>query len=159
MSNAIVETGHIVNLVAPVDLDLAAVTSDAFSMQNYNTANIIVQLGVKGAATTITVEKCTTAAGAGATAIAFKYRACLVSIGTALCDQFGAWTSATAAGFATSTTANIMYYIMINGSEVADGGPWVRLKFTDPGAATFGSAIAILTDARYGAYQTPTAVD
>ena len=67
--------GHVVNICPPIDWNDAAKTADAFSMENYSHVDIIVTQGVVAAATTVTVEECTSAAGAGNTAIGFDYYA------------------------------------------------------------------------------------
>jgi hypothetical protein len=148
------EEGHVVNILPPLDIDAAAQTSDAFSLANYDHASIIIQLGVTGAASTVTVEECTSAAGAGATAIAFSYYSETTDAG----DTLSTRTAATDAGFATSTNDNVFYVIEINAAQLSEGSPWIRVQWTDPGAATFGSAVAVLTGARYASEQTPTAI-
>ena len=49
------QEGHIVNICPPIDLNDAAKTCDAFSMANWDHASIVIQLGVTGAASTVTV--------------------------------------------------------------------------------------------------------
>ena len=75
MSKGIVigEQCHVINAFAPLDINGAARVSDVWSMENYSHATIIVQLGVTGAATTITVEECDDFDPTNDTAIAFSY--------------------------------------------------------------------------------------
>ena len=150
----VAQEGHVVNIAPPIDLNDAAKTCDAFSMANYDHASIIIQLGVTGAASTVTVEECTSAAGAGATAIAFNYYAETTDSG----DTLSAVTAATSAGFDTSANDNVFYVIELDAADLSDGSPWVRVQFSDPGAATLGSAVAILSGGRYQNDQNATAI-
>ena len=137
--------GHFVLGTAPVDIDAGAQTSDAFSMENWSHATIIITLGVTGAASTVTVKENTAADGSGASAIAFSY----YGEATAGGDTLGARTSATSSGFATATTDGIFYVIELSAEELSDGYPWVTVHMSDPGAATFGSINVVLSGGRY----------
>ena len=68
MSNPflVAEDGHLVNILAPVDITGAATTSDAWTMRDHSHASIILTMGVTGAASTVTLEECTDAAGTDA---------------------------------------------------------------------------------------------
>jgi hypothetical protein len=57
-----------------------------------------------------------------------------------------------------STNDNIMYVIEINAAELPAGKPNLRVAFTDAAAAQIGSAVAILSGARYGVDQSATAI-
>jgi len=146
--------GHLVLGVAPVDIDAGAQTSDAFTMKNYTHASIIIALGVTGAASTVTVKENTAADGTGATAIAFSYYGEAVAGG----DTTGARTAATSSGFATATTDGIFYIIELDATELSDGSEWVTVHMSDPGTATFGSIIVVLSGARYAEVEAPTAI-
>ena len=146
--------GHLVLGVAPVDIDAGAQTSDAFKMANYSHATIIIALGVTGAASTVTVKENTAADGSGATAIAFSY----YGEATAGGDTTGARTAATSSGFATATTDGIFYIIELDATELSDGSEWVTVHMSDPGAATFGAIVVVLSGARYAEVEAPTAI-
>ena len=146
--------GHFVLGVAPVDIDAGAQTSDAFSMENWSHATIIIALGVTGAASTVTVKENTAADGSGATAIAFNY----YGEATAAGDTLGASTSASASGFATATTDGIFYVIELSAEELSDGYPWVTVHMSDPGAATFASINVVLSGGRYQEVEGATAI-
>ena len=146
--------GHFVLGVAPVDIDAGAQTSDAFSMENWSHATIIIALGVTGAASTVTVKENTAADGSGATAIAFNY----YGEATAAGDTLGARTSASASGFATATTDGIFYVIELSAEELSDGYPWVTVHMSDPGAATFASINVVLSGGRYQEVEGATAI-
>ena len=148
----IAEQGHVVNALPPLDIDAGAQTTDAFSMAEYSHASIIIQLGVTGAASTVTVKESTDNAAAGATARAVDYYAEETAAG----DTLSARTAATASGFATSTNDSVMYVIEINAEDLSDGSEWVTVHLSDPGAATFGSAVAVLSGSRYAEVQSPT---
>lgn len=146
--------GHFVLGVAPVDIDAGAQTSDAFSMENWSHATIIITLGVTGAASTVTVKENTAADGSGATAIAFNYYAEETASG----DTLGARTSASASGFATSTNDGVFYVIELSAEELSDGYPWVTVHMSDPGAATFASINVVLSGGRYQEVEGATAI-
>ena len=146
--------GHFVLGVAPVDIDAGAQTSDAFSMENWSHATIIIALGVTGAASTVTVKENTAADGSGATAIAFNY----YGEATAAGDTLGARTSASASGFATATPDGIFYVIELSAEELSDGYPWVTVHMSDPGAATFASINVVLSGGRYQEVEGATAI-
>jgi len=148
------ENGHVVNILPPVDINGSAQTSDYFSLKSYAHVDIILTLGVTGAASTVTVTENTSNAGAGATAIAFAYH----SEETAAGDTLSTRTAATSAGFATSTNDSITYVISIDASELSDGSPYLALLMSDPTVATLASAVAILSGARYQSEVTPTAI-
>jgi hypothetical protein len=148
----IAEQGHIVNALPPLDIDAAAQTTDALSMAEYSHVSFIIQLGVTGAAATVTVKESTDNSGSGATAIAFDYYAEETAAG----DTLSARTTATSSGFATSTNDSVMYCIEINAEDLSDGSEWITVHLTDPGAATFGSVVAVLSGSRYAEVSSPT---
>lgn len=147
------EVGHIVNILPPRDTDTLA-TPEVFSLKGHAHATIILQLGVTGAATTVTVEACDDFVPTNVQAIAFNYYAETTAAG----DTLGGRTAATTSGFATSTNDNIFYVIEVDAAELPAGYPNLQLKLSDPGAITFASAVAILTGARYGGDQSATAI-
>jgi hypothetical protein len=123
-------------------------------MRNYDHATIVLQLGVTGAASTITVEACDDFTPANTTAIPFAVYKCE----TASSDVLGARTAVLAAGFATSVNDGIMYVIEVNADELPAGKPNLRVCTSDPAAATFASILAILSKARYAGDQSPTVI-
>lgn len=145
--------GHVVNILAPVDINGGA-SSDIFSMKNHSHVSIIIQLGVTGAASTVTVEECDDVTPTTDTAIAFSYHAETTASG----DTLGALTAATTAGFATSTNNGVFYVIEIDAAQLSDGYPYLQVEFSDPGAATFASAVAVLSGARYASDQSATEI-
>jgi len=148
------ENCHVVNILPPVDINGSAQTSDYFSLGKYAHADIILTLGVTGAASTVTVEESDDNAGSNTTAIAFQY----YKETTAAGDTLSTKQSATTSGFATSTNDNVTYVISIDGSQLTDGYPYLVLKMTDPSAATLASAVAVLSGSRYAEDTTPTAI-
>ena len=142
----IAEQCHLVNILPGRDVDTVA-TPEVFSMRNASHVSIIFQLGVTGAAVTVTVEACDNFTPSNVSAIGFSY----YSETTAAGDTIGGTrTTVASTGFATSTNDGIFYIIEIDAAELPDGYPCLQLKLSDPAAATFGSAIAILSGMRYG---------
>jgi len=148
------EAGHFVNILPPIDITGGA-TVDIFHMKNYAHATIVIQFGVTAsAATKITVEECSDAAGTGNTAIAHY----IYKEETASGDTLGARTAVAAAGTTPSANDNIMYVIELDASELSDGKPYVKLTITAPAASILCSAMAILSGSRYAEEQSATAI-
>jgi len=151
----IAEQGHVVNILPPQDVDTGK-SSTVFSMKNYSHATIIVQCGSTNAdAGNITIEECDDFIPTNDTAIDFYYYAETTATG----DTLGARTLAEAAtGIDVSANDNTTYVIEIDASELSDGYPCLELKWSDPGGATYGSAVAVLTGARYAETESSTAI-
>lgn len=147
----IAECTHVVNILPPHDSNTTA-TPEVFSMASAAHASIILQLGVTGAAVTVTVEACDNFTPSNTSAIGFSYYAETTAAG----DTFGDRTTVANTGFATSTNDTIMYCIEIDAAELPAGYPNLRVVFSDPGATTLANAVAILSGLRHGAG--PTAI-
>jgi hypothetical protein len=147
----IAEQCHVVNILGPRDADTVA-TPEVFSMRQAGHVSIILGLGVTGAAITVTVEACDNFTPSTTSAIAFSYYPQTTATG----DVIGARTAATTSGFATTTNDVVFYVIEIDASELPAGFPCLQLKLSDPGAATFAYAVALLSGNRYGV--SPTAI-
>lgn len=145
---------HFVLALAPKDINGAAQNSDVFSLENYRHATIIVGLGVTGAASTVTVEECDDFVPTNTTAIAFD----VYKEETAGGDTLGARVATAAAGFATATADGIFYVIEIDSAQLSSGRPNLRVALSDPGVSTFAFVLAILSDPRYAADQSATAI-
>jgi Flp pilus assembly protein TadG len=148
------EQGHVVNILPPLDINGAGFTSDYFDMGLYSHVDIILTLGVTGAASTITLEESDDNSGSSTSAIAFSYYQEETAAGDTLSDR----QSATSSGFATSTNDNVTYVISVDAAELSDGYPYLVLKGTDPSASTLTSAVAVLSGSRYAQENTPTAI-
>ena len=146
--------GHLVQIVAPVDLNGGVVNSDVFSMAKHSHVDIKIGLGVTGAATTVTVEECDDFVPTATTAIAYA----VYKEETAGGDTLGARVAATSAGFATSANDGIFYVISIDASQLTDGRPNLRIVFSDPAAATLANADAILSGSRFAGDQNATVI-
>jgi len=151
----IAEQFHVVNILPPQDV-AAGVSSDVFSMKNYSHATIIVTAGSTNAdAGNVTIEECDDFTPTNDTAIPFAYYAETTAAG----DTLGARTAAAAnTGIDVSANDNITYVIEIDASELSDGFPNLILKWSACGGATLGSAIAILSGARYAGTESATAI-
>ena len=145
----IAECAHVVNILPPHDANTVA-TPEVFSMEGASHASIIVQLGVTGAAVTITVEACTDFTPTTTSAIAFSYYAETTASG----DTLGTRTAATSSGFSSGTNDNIFFVIEIDAAELPEGYPCLQLKVSDPAATTYASAVAILSGNRHGQFAT-----
>jgi hypothetical protein len=150
----IAEQFHVVNILPPQDVDTGK-SSLVFSMKNHAHATIIVTCGSTNAdAGNITIEECDDFTPTNDTAIAFSY----YKEETAAGDTLSAKQTATAAGIDVSANDNTTYVIEIDASELSAGYPNLILKWSDPGGATFGSAVAILSGSRYAGSENVTAI-
>jgi|TARA_Y100000310_G_scaffold309531_1_gene353714 hypothetical protein len=150
----IAEDCHVVNALPPLDIDASAQNSDVWSMAKYAHASIIVQLGVTGATAVITVEECDDFTPSNSTAIAFASYSEVTANG----DTLGARAQTSSAGLTTSANNGVFYVLEVDASQLSDGFPCMRVALTDPGAATFGSIVVILSGARYAGQDSPTAI-
>ncbi len=139
------QEGHIVNILPPQDV-ASGVSSDVFSMKGYSHATIIVQAGSTNAdAGNVTIEECDDFVPTNDTAIAFSYYKEETDAG----DTLSTKQTATTAGIDVSANNNIFYVIEIDAAQLTEGYPKLYLKWSVCGGATIGSAVAILTGARY----------
>lgn len=150
----IVEQAFISTAVAPsVDLYNADPASDVYNMAKYNHIAFIVLHGTGLTGTvTITVEACSSIAGANPEAVAFKY-----SEG----DSAGVLTAqqdATAAGFATTAGSDQVFVIEVEDSGLVEGKPFVRLQLTElVNSPVIGAVLAHLRPGSYAASIMPDA--
>jgi hypothetical protein len=68
----------------------------------------------------------------------------------------GARTAVAAAGYTPTANDGVFYVIEIDGNELPDGSPYVQLSLTNGTNSVIGSAVAILSGARYAEVQSPT---
>jgi len=151
----IVEEGQIVTLYYPLDIDtLAAAKSPVIVlMENYNHATIIYSIGVNPlAAGVVTIESCDTIVPGTATQIMFPYYRYETSQILASGDVPGTrtWTTTAAAGLIpVAGGVPSMYVIELDAELLVEGDIGFRMCIADPAAASVGSAVAILSGARY----------
>lgn len=148
------EEAHMVLALSPQDVTGGAWETDYFNLKNYGHASIIIAAGTTGGTMDITVEESDDSSGSNTNAIAFYYYAETTDSGDTLGDR----TSADTDGFTTSANDNIFYVIDIDASELTDDYPYLIVKGSNPGGSTDVAVVAILSDARYGAENTPTAI-
>lgn len=152
--NVKLEDVHLVNLYTPIDIDglQAAKSPVVCLMRNFNTALIIISFGVPRAAGVITVESCDDIVPTTATQIMFPYYRYETSLITANGDVHGArtWTTTAAAGLIPVATGTpVIYAIELKANMLNADDIGFRLCIADPGAASVGYAIAILSGGRF----------
>lgn len=151
----IVEDGAIVSLYTPIDIDtLAAAKSPVIvSMRNFAHATIIYSIGqLPRAAGVVTIESCSNFVPTTATAIMFRYYRYETSQKLTGGDIPGAltWTTTAAAGLIpVAAGVEVVYVIELDAEELVAGHVGFRMCIADPAAASVGSAIAILSGARF----------
>ena len=142
---------HVINALPPL-ADQFATSSDTDIIDAGGGAGVlfIVQTGaVSGAAaSTVTVEACSTITASAVATVPFIYRVCLAT------DVWGAWTAATTAGFSmvhTASAANAMWQIYVDSAEIAEEGyRFVRMSTDETANFTvLAGVIAIVVDQRY----------
>jgi hypothetical protein len=141
------EAGHIIPLILPLNVTGGA-TAQAFSMKGADHASIVILVGALAAQLgAVTLNQCTSAAGAGATAIPFRYyQQSTAGAGNDKLDTGPV--AALAAGFVPPNTPNVVYTIEVDSSELADGSPYLQLVVANGANADFVSAVAILSALR-----------
>lgn len=146
---------HVINILPPQDVDTGK-NSLVFSMKNHSHATIIVTCGSTNAdAGNITVEACDDFTPTNDEAIGFSYYKEETAAGDTLTAK---QTAVAATGIDVSENDNTTYVIEIDASELPAGYPNLYLKWSDPGGATFGSAVAILSGSRYAGSENATAI-
>lgn len=149
MTMMFVEGNAIEAFAIPLDTTGAAVAGDWYNMKHYGTAVFIIQQGAwAGGTPAVTLEQATSAAGAGAKALAFTKRFTKVAItGAGLVE-----TAVVSNTFNLPNTPNTMNVLEVNAEELdTEGGfTYVHVAIASPGA--FGdliAGIAILSQPRY----------
>lgn len=147
----IAEQGHVVQMVAPVDL--SGTTSEVLSMENWSHVSFICMKGA-GSAATVRLEECTAFAGTGHQTRTFQYMIEEVAAGD---TPAAALQAATTAGIALSTATGIFMIIEVDAAELTDGYQFLRLIAADPGGS-LGGWVAVLSGGRYQKDLTATAI-
>lgn len=143
----VAQEGHVVNILPPVDIT-GGKTAQAFNMANSAHASILVQQGVAAAAfTKILVNACTSAGGAGATAIPFDIYT--QTTAGAANDVLSGRTAVAAAGYTPAAGSGVFYDIEIDAAQLPQGSNYVQLQLTNGVNSVIASAVAILTGGRY----------
>ncbi len=165
----LVQNAQIVQAFAPVDLNTAAVTGDWINLQNFNHATLIFSSADVAAVITGTFQIATDNAAAGAKdmtaanggiGITEYYRKDSASDLTGT----GVYTRITQADAATVVTISgsenmIVVEIDAHQFDIANSFTHINFSTSDPGAASVGSAIWVLSEARYGQQIVATAID
>jgi len=166
------EAGHVAVILPPQSISGGSgLINPAFSMKNYKHASILIASGAEATqdTATITVSLCSSAAGAGATAIPFNYY--FQALGGAGNDVLGSIVNATSAGITLATgdwPPNGLIVIEIDANEleastvggVLDGSlgvdSYIGITVGSPAAVDLACVIAVLSGARFGNVSSPT---
>jgi len=151
-----IDSVHVVPLTAPVSIT-AANQSDVVGLKEYHAVKLLVPVGALAVNLTITVEECDDTTPSNSTAIAFRYRKAS-AVGT---DSMGSWASAESTGLALTATTdnNKLVEILIEGAELSDGYPYVRVVLTPASASACLVSAQALLSPRYAQAVPPSAVD
>lgn len=150
------QQAHIASVLAPVDIT-GGKTGRYMSLAAYEHITFIIPVGVSAAAwTKIIVNGATSAAGAGATAIAFD----LFAAETTVVDLLGTKQRVAAAGFTPSAVDDIFYVIEVDAADVmgqlGETFKYVTVQLTNGANSVIAAVVAVLTGARYGGDQSPS---
>lgn len=150
---------HLATGLAPAaDLYNGNPATDVVSLANYDRALFVLQQKTAGTNTgtaTITMEECSTAAGASNVAIAFRYR----KKTTGASDTWGAWIAATTSGFVTTANEDTMYEVEVKADQLSESKPFLRMQLTETvNDPVTGAVLIALYPARYNQDQKPTAL-
>jgi hypothetical protein len=155
------QSGHVVMALPPQNIT-GGVKSAAINLKNYKHLSAVVGFGALSATTgLITLEACTSQAGAGATAIPFS----LYAQETAGGDVLGPVIAVPASGYQPPVTPNINYVIEIDSAAIPNSNPltgaslglnYLRVGIADGANTDFAAIFFILSGARYANDQSPT---
>jgi len=152
------ETGHLVQLWEPAN-HTAAESTKVVNMGGYSHLTAIISYGATPAADgLITVESCSDMTPTVHTEIAFDYYECIVDFEGALGDVMSTKKSAATTGMVPTATANIMYIIELEASQLTSGHVGFRFSQANPTGDSIMSAVAILSGARYKSPASPTVI-
>jgi len=150
----VAQEGHIVVPLYPVSAS-GGETCQAFSMKKYQHATIIIVLGAMAAQlTSLVLNACSSAAGAGPTAIPFN----LFKGETGSTNTLGGKTAIAATGYQPPNTADIFEVIEIDAAELPAGLPYLQLVINNGANVDLACVIAVLSGARFGEDQSPTEI-
>lgn len=166
MSLELLSNAHLVPAIIPVaDAFAGGVVTEAVSLRDYTRACLIIQTGAiedAGISNLVTLQACTSAAGAGATAIPFRRRTMLYSTSV---DTWGALTEVAAAGYnfaVNNAVANACWYIDVTADEIEaalPGATFIRASIAETANKTVTAAgLWILHGARYSQGVPATAI-
>jgi hypothetical protein len=152
------ETGHLVQLWEPAD-HTAAESTLVVRMGKYSHMTVIISYGTAPRADgLILVESCDNMTPSTHTEIIFDYYECIVDFEGALGDVMSAKKTAAVTGMVPTATANIMYIIELEASQLTSGHIGFRLRQADPTGASIMSAVAILSGSRYASPESGTVI-
>lgn len=145
--------GHVVNALAPVDINSGA-NSDVWSMANHSHATIIIQMGVTAGTSQITLQECDNFTPSLTTAVAFKFYPEVTAGG----DVMSPVQTATSSGFTSSVNDGIFYVIEFDAQNLTDGYPNMRVAFANPSASVIASCVVLLSGPRFATIESATAI-
>lgn len=140
---------HVVECIKP-QTGAGARSGDWICMKNYNHATIVVHIAMGNAATTaVTVDKAKTAAG-GSNSDGITINFAYLATGQTVTDTYTKVTGA--ASFTSSATGSgsEIYRLEIDAAELGNDYDFFQLELGVSNASNLVSAIAILSDPRYG---------
>jgi hypothetical protein len=170
---SIAEKGHVAVILPPQSISGGSgLINPAFSMKNYKHASILIASGAEATqdTSTITVSICSSAAGAGATAIPFNYY--FQAAGGAGNDVLGTIQNATSSGITLAVgdwPPNGLIVIEIDANELEAAGVGGALASSDgtadyyvgvtigcPAAVDLACVMVVLSGARFANAASPT---
>ncbi|MFL6314797.1 MAG: hypothetical protein ACJ71W_22050 [Terriglobales bacterium] len=147
---------HVASVIAPVDFT-GGKTGRWMALKQWEHITFILSIGVSAAAeTALLVKGATSAAGAGAAALAFD----LYTAETTTVDQLAAKQRIAAAGYTPSAVDDIFYVIEVDAADViaqlGETFQYVTVNVTNGANSVISSCVAILSGGRYQNDQSPT---
>jgi hypothetical protein len=154
----ITEEAHVVNILPPRNLT-AAKTSDVVSLKKYSHATVIFQRGATfGGTVALKVKECDDVTPTTPVAIKFRYALENTPYATGDAPAVLTWTTATT-GITLAASINSYVIIEVDAEELSDGYPFFYLTTGAASAGVaYGSAVAVLSGARYAKSITPSAI-
>ena len=149
------EEGHVMMILTPADLGGTSTRTSAYiNMEGYSKCQIFLGIGVSAGASTAILYESSDGSGSAVTAIAATYYQEVTASG----DTPGARTAMTNSGLTVANTSTTFYVIEKDADELTAGYPYLNLRLSALDSTTLTCAFAVLSGARYGSDQNPTAL-
>jgi hypothetical protein len=148
------EEGHVMMILPPIDKGGTSTYNSLYiNMEGYQRCQIYLGIGVSAGTGTAILYESDDGSGSSVAAIACH----VYKEETGSGDTLGERTAMASTGLTIANTSNIFYVIDITADELSEGYPYLNLRLTALDSTTITCGFAVLSGARYGTDQSPTA--
>jgi hypothetical protein len=156
MAHLFIPNNHVVQGIASVDINSSGADGIYVNMKLYRQITILLNFGVIGAATAVTLKQATDVSGTDEKELAFTDMFAKEGTTTDLHTE----TVVTGNTFNTGTTNNSMYKIEVSANQLDINNDFgcVRVALSDPGASTIVGCEYVLSQPRYSSIEGTSAI-